>query len=173
MEEFVNKPKAYFDFRLKLEKQLAATFKGLWTNSQTAEDFTSRARNHMSQKINDPQTLEALLPTEYKAGCRRFTPADKYMEALNQPHINVVASPIDHVAGRAIYSRDGRRREYDAVVCGTGFEPYKPRFPIVGRNGVDLAEKWSDTGNYESYLAATVAEFPNFFGKSSSPIHSV
>ncbi|KAK0389844.1 hypothetical protein NLU13_3417 [Sarocladium strictum] len=163
--KLVTDPGAYFDFRLRIEKQLAATFKGLWTKSKAAEDFTSRARSHMRRKIKNPQTLKTLLPTEYKAGCRRFTPADAYMEALNQDNVNLVPGTIDQVDGRWVCTREGRRREYDAIVCGTGFQPYTPRFPVVGRNKANLAELWSEegAGTYKSYLAVTVADFPNFF----------
>lgn len=118
----------------------------------------------MIHKIDDPQALKALLPTDYKAGCRRFTPADKYMEALNQPNVELISSPIQRVEGNTVMTNDGKRRTYDIIVCGTGFEPYTPRFPIRGRGTANLSDLWSIDGGYESYLAATVAEFPNFFG---------
>lgn len=42
-----------------------------------------------------------------------------------------------------------------------GFDvSYRPRFPIVGQNGKDLAEKWKICP--ESYLGITIPEFPNF-----------
>lgn len=123
----------------------------------------------MRSKIKDPADLNALLPTNYKAGCRRFTPADRYMEALNQPHVELIVSQIKSIEGRFIYTEDGRSRQYDAIVCGTGFQPYTPRFPVIGRGGVQLSTCWSDRGGYESYLAVTVAEFPNLFGKRPYP----
>ncbi|CZR49630.1 monooxygenase family protein [Fusarium proliferatum ET1] len=117
----------------------------------------------MNDKINDRQTLKALLPTKYKAGCRRFTPADKYLEALNQSNVELISTPIKLVEGNAIVTTDNKRRTYDMIVCGTGFDPYAPRFPIKGSGTADLSELWSTDGGYESYLAATVAGFPNFF----------
>ncbi|SCV61300.1 uncharacterized protein FFFS_15869 [Fusarium fujikuroi] len=84
IKKFENEPDSYLQFRLEIEKKLAHGFKGLWANSDAAKEFTQNAKQHMNDKINDRQTLKALLPTKYKAGCRRFTPADKYLEALNQ-----------------------------------------------------------------------------------------
>ena len=38
---------------------------------------------------------------------------------------------------------DGIERPVDVVICATGFdEAYKPRFPIIGRHGIDLRDKW-------------------------------
>ncbi|KAF4990498.1 hypothetical protein FGRMN_8429 [Fusarium graminum] len=163
IEKLENDPVTYLQFRKDLEHKLAGGFKGLWTNSNASEEFTRTAQQHMINKIDDPQALKALLPTNYKAGCRRFTPADKYMEALNQPNVELISSLIERVEGYAIVTNDGKRRAYDMIVCGTGFEPYTPRFPIRGREAADLSHLWSVDGGYESYLAATVAGFPNFF----------
>ncbi|SCV48815.1 uncharacterized protein FFB14_10547 [Fusarium fujikuroi] len=168
IEEFENNPSSYLRFRQQLEQKLAHSFKGLWAESKAAEEFTQTAKQHMIKKIEDPHALEALLPTDYKAGCRRFTPADMYMEALNQSNVELISTPIKLMEGDAIITSDGKRRTYDIIVCGTGFEPYTPRFPIKGRGAADLSELWSMDGGYESYLAATVAGFPNFFDKLSN-----
>lgn len=171
IEEFENNPSSYLQFRQQLEQKLAHSFKGLWAESKAAEEFTQTAKQHMIKKIEDPHALEALLPTDYKAGCRRFTPADMYMEALNQSNVELISTPIKLVEGDAIITSDGKRRTYDIIVCGTGFEPYTPRFPIKGRGAADLSDLWSMDGGYESYLAATVAGFPNFFGTSTHSGH--
>ncbi|KAH7461134.1 hypothetical protein FOMA001_g19272 [Fusarium oxysporum f. sp. matthiolae] len=154
---------SYFQFRLGIEKKLAYSFRGLWANSNAAQEFTENAKQHMIKKIGDPQALESLVPTDYKAGCRRFTPADKYIEALNKSNVELISTQIKQVEGNAIITADDQRRTYDIIVCGTGFEPYAPRFPIKGRGTANLSDLWTMNGGYESYLAATVAGFPNFF----------
>ncbi|KAK3897522.1 hypothetical protein C8A05DRAFT_19734, partial [Staphylotrichum tortipilum] len=46
-------------------------------------------------------------------------------------------------------------RTVDTIVCATGFDnSYRPNFPLVGRNGVDLRETWAV--NTESYLGLAV-----------------
>lgn len=166
IEKFEANSDAYFQPRLQIERKLAGSFRGLWANSKAAEQFTRIAKQHMASKIESPQTLKALLPTQYKAGCRRFTPADPYMEALNQSNVELISTPIERVEGNAIITTDKKRRAYDIIMCGTGFEPYTPRFPIQGREGAHLSDLWSADGGYESYLAVTVANFPNLFGTS-------
>uniref|UniRef100_A0A0D2YCS3 L-ornithine N(5)-monooxygenase n=1 Tax=Fusarium oxysporum (strain Fo5176) TaxID=660025 RepID=A0A0D2YCS3_FUSOF len=120
-------PDSYFQFRLGIEKKLAYSFRGLWANSNAAQEFTKNAKQHMIKKIGDPQALKALVPTDYKAGCRRFTPADKYIEALNTSNVELISTQIKQVEGNAIITTDDQRRTYDIIVCGTGFEPYAPR----------------------------------------------
>ncbi|KNB16785.1 hypothetical protein FOXG_14845 [Fusarium oxysporum f. sp. lycopersici 4287] len=67
IKKFETEPDSYLQFRLQIEKKLAYSFRGLWANSNAAEEFTQNAKQHMTNKIDDPQALKALLPTEYKA----------------------------------------------------------------------------------------------------------
>ena len=49
-----------------------------------------------------------------------------------------------------------------AVVCATGFDvSHCPRFPMIGRNGANLADKWTDEP--ESYMSVAAADMPNYF----------
>lgn len=155
-------PASYLDFRYRLERQLAAGFAGLWLGS-SSEAFTRVATQHMTSKIDDARNLAALVP-EYPAGCRRFTPADRYIEALNQSRVDVIKGHIAGATHDSLLMQDGTSYKVDVVVCATGFDPYTPRFSVRGRGGLDLQELWTDQGGYESYMAATVAGFPNFFG---------
>lgn len=48
------------------------------------------------------------------------------------------------------------------MVCATGFDvSFRPHFPTIGRNGVDLRQKWTD--NPESYFSVAAADTPNYF----------
>ncbi|KAM5359248.1 hypothetical protein ACJA88_015178 [Fusarium oxysporum] len=61
IKKFETEPDSYFQFRLQIEKKLAYSFRGLWANSNAAEEFTQNAKQHMINKIDDPQALKALL----------------------------------------------------------------------------------------------------------------
>lgn len=48
------------------------------------------------------------------------------------------------------------------MVCATGFDVSKcPQYPLVGQNGVNLAQKWKDEPT--SYLSVGTDDFPNYF----------
>jgi len=47
-------------------------------------------------------------------------------------------------------------------VCATGFDvSYRPQYPIVGHDQIDLRDKWAD--DPRSYLSLASADMPNFF----------
>lgn len=48
------------------------------------------------------------------------------------------------------------------VVCATGFDvSHCPYYPVIGRQGVSLADRWKDEP--ESYLSLACPGFPNYF----------
>jgi hypothetical protein len=52
-------------------------------------------------------------------------------------------------------------REVDTIVCATGFDTtYRPRFPIIGKNGTDLQDKWVEEST--AYFGVTEVDMPNF-----------
>ena len=48
------------------------------------------------------------------------------------------------------------------MVCATGFDvSFRPNYPTLGRNGIDLREAW--TKSPESYFSIAAANMPNYF----------
>jgi len=82
-----------------------------------------------------------------------------------------------------VVGEDGTECKVDTVICATGFDvSYKPRFPLVGKDGIDLRQQWSRCP--ESYLGLAVPNFPNFLtfigptwpvenGSVMGPLHTV
>jgi cation diffusion facilitator CzcD-associated flavoprotein CzcO len=61
----------------------------------------------------------------------------------------------------ALYTADGQRHEVDTIVCATGFDvSFKPRFPVIGRDGIDLRDQWSHCPR--AYLSMFAANMPNY-----------
>ncbi|KAJ5415713.1 hypothetical protein N7465_004408 [Penicillium sp. CMV-2018d] len=152
----------YYDFCISLEQRLAASFMGLWRGTKSQANFTSLAHSFMKSKITNPDLLDALLP-EFEAGCRRFTPGGHYLDALQKPNAMYVHDSINKLTEDSLITESGGEYGCDILVYATGFEPYQPRFPVTGRAGRSLSEEWDREGPCESYMAAMVAEFPNFF----------
>ncbi|KAJ5205949.1 hypothetical protein N7491_003427 [Penicillium cf. griseofulvum] len=155
-------PIRYYDFCIALEQRLAASFTGLWRGTQSQANFTALAHSFMKSKITNPELLNTLLP-EFEAGCRRFTPGGHYLDALQKPNAMYVHDSIDRLTEDSLITESGGEYGCDILVYATGFEPYQPRFSVIGRAGRSLSEDWDREGPCESYMAAMVAEFPNFF----------
>jgi cation diffusion facilitator CzcD-associated flavoprotein CzcO len=96
-------------------------------------------------------------------GCKRIVLSNEYYPALTRPNVEVVTAGISEVRARSIACGDGREREIDAIILGTGFRPTDPPLaPLIrGRGGRTLAEAWA--GSPKAYAGTTVSGFPNLF----------
>lgn len=57
---------------------------------------------------------------------------------------------------------NGVETDLDVLICATGFDTtFKPRFPVIGRDGKNLQEEWKDEPR--SYLGLAASGFPNYF----------
>jgi hydroxyversicolorone monooxygenase len=65
------------------------------------------------------------------------------MKAIQENNVEVHFSAVSKITEDGVIDEDGNERKVDTIVCATGFDvSYRPRFPIVGQNGVELGEKW-------------------------------
>lgn len=136
---------------------------------QKASDEQKAARAactaEMATKLASKPELRELLIPDFAVGCRRPTPGNGFLEALVSDNVDVVSTRIERVTPNGIMTADGVEHVVDAIVCATGFDvSLKPRFPFVGRNGADLAERWSK-GPAESYMSIMVDNHPNYFSE--------
>ncbi|EED15420.1 flavin-binding monooxygenase, putative [Talaromyces stipitatus ATCC 10500] len=153
---------AYHKFRKDIEHDLQ---NGFWvtikdTPEQLAgsEFFKENMKRRLTKK---PELLDQIVP-DFPPGCRRLTPGPGYLEALTDEKVEVIKTEISSVDATGIRTADGVHREVDVIVCATGFDTsYLPRFPMTGRNGLSLAEKWKEIP--ETYISLATNEFPNYF----------
>jgi cation diffusion facilitator CzcD-associated flavoprotein CzcO len=118
---------------------------------------------HLARSVRDEE-LRAKLTPNYRLGCKRVLISNDYYPALARPNVELVSDSIERIEENGIRTRDGKLRETDAIVFGTGFRvvDYLSSMKIVGRDGVDLNEAWT-TGSVRNYLGINVAGFPNLF----------
>lgn len=129
---------------------------------QTDTYFKAEMLQRLGGSPKASRLAEWLLP-DFPVGCRRVTPGPGFLEALVRDNVDSWWNNIDHITETGIRCRDGSHKEVDAIFCATGFDTtFKPRFPLIGRGGVDLADKWSKD-DPEAYFGITVPGFPNYF----------
>ena len=76
----------------------------------------------------------------------------------------VTFSAIQEVTEEGVVTADGQLHRLDILICATGFDvSFRPRFPIVGEDKLDLRDAWKDQPY--TYLSATIPQFPNYFSK--------
>jgi cation diffusion facilitator CzcD-associated flavoprotein CzcO len=80
--------------------------------------------------------------------------------------VELVTTPITRITETGIETADGRLRDFDILVCATGFHVFAkeavPTFPVYGEDGVELTDKWSNRA-FEIFKGVSINRFPNFF----------
>ena len=122
---------------------------------------------------NDPELIKRFVP-RFSVGCRRLTPGDGYLEALQEENAQTIWAPITNVTSKGILTADGEE-EYDLIVTATGFDvSFRPSWNLVGRNGASLAKEWASEP--EGYFGMCAVNHPNYFiytGPNSPVAHGV
>jgi cation diffusion facilitator CzcD-associated flavoprotein CzcO len=135
---------------------------GLFLKGENNEIAKANAIKQMSEKLNhDPRLCDILIP-KWELGCRRITPGPGYLESFLQPNCDITNSPITRITATGVETADGKHFDADVVICATGFDcSYRPRFPLIGENGVNMGELWQE--DPEAYLSVAAPGFPNYF----------
>ena len=128
----------------------------------TAQEF---AREKIRGIVRDRSVANTLCPTHH-IGTKRTCVDIGYFETYNRDYVNLVdvrKSPITRVTPHGLQTTTGEY-ELDVVVFAIGFDAITGallEIDIRGRDGLPLAEKWSE--GPRSYLGLCVAGFPNLF----------
>ncbi len=129
---------------------------------------------HLHAQVADPALREKLRP-HFQFGCKRILLSDDYWASFERANVELVTERIARVVPSGIETRDGTRRELDAIVLATGFDLglASAPFPVHGRGGRSLDEAWS--GGAVAYKGMSVSGFPNWFilmGPNTGPGHT-
>jgi cation diffusion facilitator CzcD-associated flavoprotein CzcO len=148
----------FAEIELELQSVHGVTLKGSREQIGATAVFTENMKKRLEKK---PSLIPELMPS-FPPVCRRLTPGPGYLEALSDAKCEVVSNPISNVDATGIQTVDGKHRPVDAIICATGFDTsFSPRFPIIGRQGVSLAEKWKKIP--KTYISIATDDFPNYF----------
>lgn len=118
--------------------------------------------NFLHTHVSDDDLRDALTP-RYPFRCKRVLLGEKFYQALQCDHVDLVTDPIDRVTETGIVTVSGDTREFDAIVTATGFETtsYLSGIEVVGVGGESLHDRWGV--DPRAYLGVAVSGFPNFF----------
>lgn len=159
-DEFRHDPRKLVEHAKSIEDQVNGLWGTFYADSQGQKDAQDIFRKRMAEFIKDERLLKGFTPN-FAVGCRRITPGDPYMEAIQKENVDVNFTHVQSITEDGLLGGDGVERKADTIVCATGFDvSYKPRFPIIGKNGVDLRKKWAVSP--EGYLGLGVPDMPNF-----------
>ncbi|KAF2098453.1 cyclohexanone monooxygenase [Rhizodiscina lignyota] len=161
-KRFAEDPKHFDEYCRGLEGELNKRFTLMHGKSQDQKQSRKFVAEKMEKEIDGNEELSEHLIPQFPLGCRRMTPGEGYLKALNAPNVHVVRESVIKFTKNAVADQSGNEYEVDAVICATGFERlFSPHFECIGRNGVVLDEQFGD--HPKAYLAIMTQNFPNLF----------
>ncbi|THU82650.1 FAD/NAD(P)-binding domain-containing protein [Dendrothele bispora CBS 962.96] len=155
-------PVYYNQYRRHLERDAHAAYAVTLIDSPIVEQAQEAFKKDMIKRLaKKPWIVDHIVP-DFAISCKRLTPGPGYLEALCEDNVDFVPDIIKRVTPKGIETVDGKHRELDVIICATGRDlSFKLPFPVIGRNGVTLNEKFDLCPR--TYLAMTVDGFPNWF----------
>ncbi len=125
----------------------------------------------IKEEVDDPQLAELLTP-DYPFFCKRVLFIDDYYTTFNKSHVRLVNEPggVVRIHPKGLEVASGDSYEFDVIIYATGFDSNFIPFPIIGRNGVTLADHFgaNASNNYQMTDPKTlwgihVNDLPNFY----------
>ncbi len=119
-------------------------------------------RWNLRLSVRDPELRAKLTPKDQPM-CKRQVMAGHFYRSVQQPGVEVITDPIDHIEPRGIVTADGTLHELDLLVYATGFDAraYVRPLEVIGEGGLTLDEAWAD--GPMAYRSIAVPGFPNLF----------
>ena len=153
-------PEAYLEFRRKFEGKFYGRFETILRDSAGNQKLREEFKTSMAERTKEkPELLEHILP-DFSPNCRRLTPGPGYLEALAQPNVDFIRTPIAEFTTDGIVTTDGVERKVDAVICCTGAnKDMLPPFQITVSGVGSLQDAW--TPDPYTYLGVATPSFPN------------
>jgi 4-hydroxyacetophenone monooxygenase len=132
--------------------------------SQRSDAVRQGVADYLKAKLADrPDLIPKLTPT-YAPWSKRPVMDNGFYDALKQPNVSLVTTPIKRMTAAGIETSDGVEHRLDAIILGSGFDISRYMSPIklTGRGGVTLDQLWEKDGS-RAYLGLTIPRMPNFF----------
>jgi len=122
----------------------------------------AQCRWNLRLSVRDHQLRAKLTPKDQPM-CKRQVLAGHFYRSVQQPGVEVISDPIDHIESRGVVTGDGTLHELDLLVYATGFDAraYVRPLEVIGEGGLTLDEAWAD--GPKAYRSVAVPGFPNLF----------
>ncbi|PGH11939.1 hypothetical protein AJ80_06904 [Polytolypa hystricis UAMH7299] len=163
-KKFRDNPEEFLAYRKQIESDMNRTFDTFLKEGPKQKAAIEIFTMIMKERLGGDEKLSSTITPKWGVGCRRLTPGEGFLEALIKENVTVVSNEIARIEPEGIVTEDGILHKVDAIICATGFDTtYRPRFKLVGRKGMPLADLWEDMNDIEAYLAMAIPDFPNYF----------
>jgi len=142
----------------------AYAFNDLITDLDANQIAAEFVRDKIREIVKDPETAEALCPTDHPIFCKRICVDTDYFATYNRDTValvNLRKTPLERITPRGVQTSD-QERAFDVIIYATGFDAITgslTRLNLTGTKGRTLSRKWTEGA--KAYLGLSTAEFPN------------
>ncbi|OJJ42184.1 hypothetical protein ASPZODRAFT_2122686 [Penicilliopsis zonata CBS 506.65] len=161
---FREDPAAFLKYRKRVENsdRVNTVYRLMLTGSELNGMLSAAVDDLMRSKLaGNPELIDRLIP-QTEVGCRRLSPGDGYLEALQESNAGWCFDKIECITPTGIRTSDGAEHEFDLIVCATGFETsFVPGWEMMGRDGRTPAKDWAETP--QAYFSLCAGGMPNYF----------
>ncbi|KAL4908508.1 hypothetical protein BDW74DRAFT_175192 [Aspergillus multicolor] len=161
-------PDAFLEYRKYVERSVNSVYKLMLSGSAENKFLFDLVNGVMRERLSrNPQLIDRLIP-EYEIGCRRLSPGDGYLEAMQEPNAQFCFDRITRITPTGIVttSPSGHETEakFDLIVCATGFRTtFIPSWTFIGRDGRRLDKEWAEPNVPRAYFSLCAGGMPNYF----------
>ena len=125
---------------------------------------TRVAKNHINSQIKDPELRKKVTP-DWTIGCKRIILSNTLYPAYCRDNVTLHDKDqgIGEITETGINTTDGKELDLDLIIYSTGYDATDGviSYPVVGKDGVTLADTWEDFPR--AYLGTSAPGFPNLF----------
>lgn len=148
----------------------AFTFEDLHDEKSNAM-ICAGIKAQIQNEVKDPALAELLTP-DYPFFCKRPLILDDYYTTFNKANVSLVDDPggVVAVTETGLEIARGETFDFDVIIYATGFDSNFIPFPIQGRNGATLADKFgaNEANKFQMTRPRTlwgihVDEMPNMY----------
>ncbi|KAF5373794.1 hypothetical protein D9758_000950 [Tetrapyrgos nigripes] len=162
---FREDPDAFYEHLMYINRPMSIFYDYYKKGSPTAVQGKEIMQKFMQEALKREDLIDKIIP-EY--ACRRITPSQSFLDAVQLPHVNLHTEQIKAVTPTSVIAVDGQERPVDRIILATGFDTtLRPRYPLVGRDGLNLSELWAKRP--KAYVSVAVHGFPNMFLMGCGP----
>lgn len=151
-------------------QDVAFTFEALHDVKQN-DAICAQLAELIRNDVDDPDLAKRLTP-DYPFFCKRALFIDDYYTTFNKPNVTLVDDDggVVSVDETGVTIARGEHFDLDVIIYATGFDSNFIPFPIIGRDGVLLADKFgaNEANHFQmtrphSLWGIHVDEMPNFY----------
>ncbi|KAF2009747.1 NAD(P)-binding protein [Aaosphaeria arxii CBS 175.79] len=155
--------------------ELVATYMPGANATKKRKLVEDHSKNYICSRA--PEKYHQVLVPDFPLGCKRRIFDPNYLDALNEPNMELISEGIQEIDETGLVSTSGRREEFDAIILATGFQVQQFLTPmeVYGKGGKSLNQQWKEHRGAQAYMGSFVHNFPNFailFGPNTFPAHN-